>query len=287
MPVVGLARIDPARAHPLPVLSAWQALASNPSRITAARCPFANVDCQSGARGIQENMPLPTRDDWSFEEIRRSDPDRAARLEAPRSPTSHIASVKGALKKALRHRHRIYFAHEPAEQYHGGRAVLQFLVPPAEYDQFFNGRSGYRAHFWVSPAAGHEFNRALLAAVGEALSEGMPISVRGFRLATDWSRVGTMPLTKNFVLRSLDPNFAKCWVWTTPLQNGQYGGVWWKHEPTLRISRWMDTEGRFAPNPQVGNAWLEFKGGFLIANRARQPKSPSKRGQQLFSKGWT
>jgi len=98
-------------------------------------------------------MSLPTANDWSFEEIRQCDPHRAERLETPKSAQSHIAAVNVALREALRH-NRSRLARENSEKVHADRAVIQFLLPPTVYDQFFNARSGYRAHFWDSPASG-------------------------------------------------------------------------------------------------------------------------------------
>jgi hypothetical protein len=232
-------------------------------------------------------MSLPSEGDWSFEEIRECDAARAALLEVPKEPSDHINSVNAALRTALRIQGTVLFARETQHNSHAARAVIQFLLPPHAFDHFFNGRSGYRAHFWSSPALGLWFNYTLLLSVRQTLAAHMPMVVRGIRLAPDWVDAGTVPVTKDFVLTSLDPKLAKCWICTAPLRNGGGELVWWRYPPTLRIPRWNESEGRHAPYRPVSKAFLDIKGGFVTVSRARQPKSPMKRAEQLHKTGWT
>jgi hypothetical protein len=58
--------------------------------------------------------------------------------------------------------------------------------------------------------------------------------------------------------------------------------------PKLCIPRWQGS-GLFAPFPEEGDAWLDIKGGYVLADgKVVQPnKSPEERANQIHKTGWT
>jgi hypothetical protein len=92
-------------------------------------------------------------------------------------------------------------------------------------------------------------------------------------------------ISRDFVLESLEPTIAKCWIRTRALLGSQGPLTWWTATPKLRIQRWANTEGRFAPYPAAEDAWLDIKGAF-VGSTVYQRKSPEKRAHILHNTGW-
>jgi hypothetical protein len=107
--------------------------------------------------------PLPDRSTWRFDRISIEDPDRASALELLGTSEQLLDAVAAAFEHAVLNG-RVRFGREHAEDARGGcRAVIQFHVRAALFDWFFNGRSGYRAHFWADPLDGIAFNDQMVS----------------------------------------------------------------------------------------------------------------------------
>ena len=144
------------------------------------------------------------------------------------------------------------------------------LEEETTFDQFFNGRSGYRAQYFLSPEEGVLYNRDVLQALRGVLS--------GAYLQQPLSE----PL--EIVLRTIDAPHAKVWVFgETAAFNGSA-------ENSLNPQRWVENRaslGRRAPLPS--HLTLDVKGAFLQPCTGELFIDPLKldRACDLFCKGYT
>jgi hypothetical protein len=170
---------------------------------------------------------------------------------------------------------------------------VQIPVGRKLYDQFFNGRHGYRAHYWVEPDVGNDFDSDLVRLLREAIRDHMPPMVDGRRIDVriekncreEWD-VGSCSISRDFALKSLMPDASKVWrcEW---LIRGVSGLLQWRgigHE-SLRIEKWKASDaGLLAPTGE----WLDFKGGFVDdRGRAIPSKDRIVRAKQLHTTGTT
>src|SRR4029077_2704745 len=187
------------------------------------------------------------------------------------------------------------------------RAIIQFQVSLRLYDWFFNARSGYRGQFWISAAAGLAFNRRLVTLLAMNLERLLPAAVPGriIEVFYDEGREerdkGSIPLARDFLLRSLRSTAAKAWICERLIQpNGgdpAYLGaiIAATRMPKLGVPRWLAAtprggqrgEGARAPYPYEAEAWIDMKGGFVASGRARQGKDSAQRAKDLHETGWT
>jgi hypothetical protein len=155
--------------------------------------------------------PLPDRSTWRFDRISIEDPDRASALELLGTSEQLLDAVAAAFEHAVLNG-RVRFGREHAEDARGGcRAVIQFHVGAALFDWFFNGRSGYRAHFWADPLDGIAFNDQMVSLIHAHVQVALPDSFIGCDLIGKFEGGAKTVLGKEVVLESLVPALSKLW----------------------------------------------------------------------------
>ncbi|MGL3214042.1 hypothetical protein [Bradyrhizobium sp. BR 1433] len=77
------------------------------------------------------------------------------------------------------------------------RIVSQIPLPERFFDQLFNGRSGYRAQYYLSPQEGEAFNRRIIDALESELAH--PASI-------------TLGVSRSLIARSFMGAYSKIWV---------------------------------------------------------------------------
>lgn len=149
---------------------------------------------------------------------------------------------------------------------------VEAVIPLGEetFDQFFNGRSGYRAQYYLSPEEGVLFNRDVLQGLKERLTEAFTRQL--------------VPVGLDLVLASIDGPHSKVWVYgeQSPFNNAP--------EFSLNPRRWVENDaclGRRAPLPT--HLSLELKGVFIHASSGRLFVDELKvdRAYDLFAKGYS
>ena len=150
------------------------------------------------------------------------------------------------------------------------RVVAQVPLVEPVFDQFFNGRSGYRAHYYLSPEEGVLYNRDVLQGLRAPLS-------------TAYSKV-TLPVSLGQVLRSLDGPHSKVWVFEDRAAFDDAA------ENSLNPPRWVKNHavrGRRAPLPS--HLMLDIKGAFIHPTSGALFVDLLKvdRACDLFQKGYT
>ena len=124
------------------------------------------------------------------------------------------------------------------------RLVAQILLSETTFDQFFNGRSGYRAQYYLSPEEGILFNRDIL----QALLPVLAVAHSKAHLSVNFDLIGTSLLAPH----------AKVWVFEEQAAFNDAA------DNALNPPRWVEngaTRGRRAPLPS--HHMLELKGSFL------------------------
>lgn len=230
----------------------------------------------------QYSLSMPDASNWRFERIASEDADRASCLETAGSPSALVAALLGALAEGVESS-TARFGTEVVEDC---RAVIQFQVAAHVFDWFFNGRTGYRAHFRAHPDCGSLFNSQLLEAVRARLVNIVSLSVPARRLDSDFQDRGATVLTKSFMLSSLVPNLAKIWFCTKLME---FDGV--VRDLPLGITgpkllldggvEWV------APFRDSMDTWLEIKGAFLGRKGPYQLKNSTERAHRLHEEGTT
>ncbi|MGA8049078.1 MAG: hypothetical protein WCA09_02745 [Burkholderiales bacterium] len=150
------------------------------------------------------------------------------------------------------------------------RLVAQIPLTPTVFDQLFNGRSGYRAQFYLSPEEGVLYNRDLLDRLCR------PVEVSFYRRP--------LPTDLGLVLQSLRAPHAKLWVYREKAAFDEAAA------DTLNPPRWVAngaTRGRRAPLPS--HATIDVKGAFLQLQTGNLFVDPLKldRPMDLFNRGYT
>ncbi|WP_095964889.1 MULTISPECIES: hypothetical protein [Pseudomonas] len=151
------------------------------------------------------------------------------------------------------------------------RLVAQLpLEQEATFDQFFNGRSGYRAQYYLSPEEGVLYNRDVLRGLKDALS----------------SAYYQQPLAESLevVLRTIYGPHAKVWLFD------EIAAFDSSPASSLNPQRWIDNganRGRRTPLPS--HLTLEVKGTFIKPLTGELFVDPLKldRACDLFRKGYT
>jgi hypothetical protein len=114
----------------------------------------------------------------------------------------------------------------------------------ATFDQLFNGRSGYRAQYYLSPEEGILYNRAIVSGLAPAIMAAFQLRP----LHVDWT----------IVEQSLMAPHSKIWVFKEREAFDEAA------PDTVNPSRWVEnsaTMGRRAPLPR--HCCLDIKGAFI------------------------
>jgi len=149
------------------------------------------------------------------------------------------------------------------------RPVFRVTVEPATFDQFHNGRDGYRGRFWQSPDVGEKANRWLLKELAPKLGESL----------------GGSPNTE-FILKSLSCDSATVWFH----EDSAVGAA------RLQVAQWEEAasggstlsdkarQGRWAPSGTV----IEVKGAYLTDSvRERVDPDRVERSMEIHLAGYT
>src|SRR5687768_13604962 len=108
-----------------------------------------------------EDAPV-SLEEWAIADLLLSDPSRVGRLLHGPSPTELIASVAdGAMLAAVPGGMLLSFV-QCRDNPEYARLEARIPVPSELFDSLFNGRTGYRAHYYASSERGAAFNRNLV-----------------------------------------------------------------------------------------------------------------------------
>lgn len=152
------------------------------------------------------------------------------------------------------------------------RAEAQFPLDRDLFDYLFNGRSGYRAQYYVSPCDGEAFNASLVAKI-------KPSVLRCWQLAPGLPEVSLAEL-------SIDGPWTKVWV------SGD-GNPFCDAQPnTLKPPRWVQNsseDGMARRIPLPNKCGLDFKGTFVHPTSRGSWVDASKRTRScdLHRRGFT
>jgi len=159
------------------------------------------------------------------------------------------------------------------------RISFDVPVPPVLFDQFFSGRTGYRAQYAYSVTGGRQFNNALIAAIAPTVLE------HAERFAGD-------DLDVEFVRQSLTGPHSKFWFpksLTTPGRLDHVPGL----NRTIRWQRWREywdglagpPKGLLTPRPDPATVLVNGTFVDLVTGAAFDQKPT--RDQDLHDRGWT
>src|SRR5262245_44322756 len=105
------------------------------------------------------------------------------------------------LRLALSEPNGARFGREQATDEPGGfRIVVQFGLGSRLFDWFFNGRTGYRAHYYASRDVGPKFNNRVADALLSGLKERLPDAIQARAIGDCFSDLGPVQVSKEFVV---------------------------------------------------------------------------------------
>ncbi len=196
--------------------------------------------------------------------------DRHSRLLNVPVPDMLLLDVINQASVAARVGH-LRLQWEPATESTGYfRLLAQVPLEEVTFDQFFNGRSGYRAQFYLSPEEGVLYNRDVLqglrTAVASAYSQ-QPLSV-----------------SVDIMLRSLDGPHSKIWVFDEKAAFDETP----RH--SLTPPRWVKNNGdRGLRAPLPKHLMIDIKGVFIHSTSGNLFIDDYKldRSCDLYTKGYT
>jgi hypothetical protein len=235
-------------------------------------------------------------------------PERAALLEAAGSANELSRRLAVTLRRAV-DEDKLRFGVD-FDRDNNPQAIIQFPVAQHTYDWFFSARTGYRAQFWAQPEQGNEYNTQLMAGMLKVLCETVSKEIVARKIvpyfigaSREEADKGPIPLSRETIIRSLDPNVGKIWLCERLIQidgnnprdilaieNAE------RYPPKLHVQRWAKAknpktgivgEGLRAPYPDASECWFDLKGGFISPDKVYQLKNPKERAISLYERGWT
>lgn len=233
-------------------------------------------------------MLLPNPSQWSFAKIRDADAVRAAHLE----DASDFEQILSSIVRELAHSlalGKFFVGVDYFKDRGNQRVTLQFNVTPKLYDVFFNARSGYRAHYWVSPEYGQEANAKVLQTLWMAMSASLPnqVEARVIEVKEEFKRVdvdrGSMTIAHSLMQASLTHVAGKVWVCERQMEGieGPLKDIPVSDGLALSVVGWKKAH---APLPDSQSTFLDLKGGFVSGE---QPKDPWVRAKDIYRNGWS
>lgn len=221
---------------------------------------------------------------WSFDEIAAVEPARAVRLESAPSPEQIAALTVQRFEAAVAGGGLRIGWSESRDRPPDSRLVMQFHVGETLYDWFFNARTGYRAQFRQGSERGHTYNRDLTSVIRFVVAANLPATITARHIVGDFEDVGTIAISSEHALQSLDPDLSKFWccgrlilgdgVVREMIPSGS--------GPKLRVDEATRWTAIVTSDP---DAWLELNGAFLGPDGPYQFKRPALRGRLLQAKG--
>jgi hypothetical protein len=216
---------------------------------------------------IERNIRIVEEAHWLISEVLAH---RRARLLQPPAPIALLSEVSDQGKSAAREG-EIKLAWREADDFPGyWRLVAKVPLKEETFDQLLNGRSGYRAQYYLSPEEGVLFNYDVLSALAPALEQAF----LGASLNVDWQ----------LVRRSLAGPHAKVWVFEEKKAFDE------AVSDALNPPRWVGngaTRGRKAPLPDHRS--IDVKGTFIDPDSLQFRVDDYKldRACDIFNKGYT
>jgi hypothetical protein len=233
----------------------------------------------------ETNWLFPDESNWRFDAIEDDDRSRTAALENAGPASALSQAIESALNNALDSRD-VRFGYEHArDQWEDCRAVVQFAIGEKLFDWFFNGRTGYRAHFRAHHSCGIAFNGSLIEMARSRLVERTPDVILGRELNGEFEDLGEIEIPKRFLSASLVTNLSKVWFCTKRI--GLSGGI--QHvipglggTPRIQLNEGCSWA---APYADSDSAWLDIKGAFLGRSGAYPSNDLIERARKLEANG--
>ena len=231
---------------------------------------------------------LPTRRDWKLDDVFSQDQSLGRVIESACSPDKMINALSVAMAQSIGANLIRYGWEEASDARGGSRAVIQFFCGEDLSNQFFNSRTGYRAHFWSGPCCGLKFNCDIINALKETLRENLPPEI-GCRLiklnGNGISDSGATKVPLNRFLSSLHPLLAKVWKCTSLIDGN--GGITFlpsgcSGSPKIDVDRQAQWVCICSEN---NDAWIDVKGAFVSGRARYQSKNYKSRATDLYEKG--
>jgi hypothetical protein len=207
---------------------------------------------------------------WNLDEL--DDAERKQRLLDPPPPAELLTAVIGEAMRAA-NEGMILLRWCPSRNWLGCyRIVAKIPIASLLFDQLFNGRSGYRAQYYLSVEAGHDYNRAIADGLTPAIQEAYSRLSGGFE--APW----------HLVEQSLRGGSSKIWMpkdeevlKAAPAALGppRWAEYWQNHELAwgLRLP--------LPPSPQI-----DLKGSFIRPGSQEEVPTKPDRGVHLHEEGW-
>jgi hypothetical protein len=183
------------------------------------------------------------------------DRGRAARLLEPPSGEELIIAVAAeALQAAIQGRSS--WRWQDGDLMGGcGRAIASFPLNADTFDALFNGRSGYRAQYYLSCQEGSNFNAMLIGAL-----------LKPLRGACDRAPAGQATLLQH----SFGGPFSKIWVL------GDSAPFCAAREGEFRPRRWVDSSSLWMRAPRPDRPGIEVKGTWVLNSDHQYREDPLK-----------
>jgi hypothetical protein len=219
-----------------------------------------------------EDAPV-SPDEWAIDELLLCDPGRIARLLDAPSPAKLITSTADAAMRAAVPGGTLLAFVQCLDNPEYVRLEARIPIPSDLFDSLFNGRTGYRAHYYASPVEGAAFNRKIVDTLIPAVLEACR----------------SLIFKKNVqaIEQSLSGSYSKIWVVgdaeafldsPAALKPPRWRAYWQGREKAfgLRLP--------CPPPPQI-----DLKGTFVKPGSDEQWVYEGKkdRDEQIFQKGWT
>ncbi len=242
-------------------------------------CPIASLSI-----GLRNAITALREREWNFSDIAAHDRERASRLESAPPPEQLAALIVQRFEVAMDSGDLRVGWVESRDRPPDSRIVLQFHVGEKLYDQFFNARTGYRARFRFDGRMGLDYNRALVEAVRDIVAARLSDKITARHIKGEFEDHGTIEVTREQVLESLDADLAKLW-WCGHLMS---------HDGQVRLILPSFTGPRIQVDVQTywaginasdADAWLDLNGAFLGDDGPYQLKDPALRAMRLQADG--
>jgi hypothetical protein len=230
-----------------------------------------------------ELTTLPNATTWSFERIAVEEPERAAALEAAGSPSELLESLRIACRDDLQSGEIRFACEESGCRETDVRIVVQLHIASELFDWLFNARTGYRAHFRMSPGSGLRFNTEIVELVRRELQMTLVDFWEGRRFDHGFADRGVAPISKAFALTSLTSDISKIWLCTALIDaDGSLRAM-----PTGVTGPRLLVEGHqwLAWFRDFNDSWIELKGAFLGPHGPYQLKDTWTRALRLHENG--
>lgn len=115
--------------------------------------------------------------DWQIASLPNA---RIARLHSELEPVTLLANFISEAAKAENNKKILLDWQESMDSPGFGRVIAQIPISEMTFDQLFNGRSGYRAQYYLSPEEGILFNRDIIIGLNNIIKNTyhrFPLSV--------------------------------------------------------------------------------------------------------------